>query len=125
MKITCGDCHFSIQTLGADGSFLEGDEIKFCIKCGKSYAETGVNVPRIYYADDMQVKCQTRTMLWFGLLPFISFSFLIGTLLVTNTIRISQNVALLIPIVPVIYLGVIFWFALRRGKKKFKKVVNA
>lgn len=125
MKITCVDCHFSIQTQGADGSFLESDDVKFCVKCGKSYAETGVNVPRLYYADDMQVRCQSRTMIWFGVLPIFAFLFLSITLLATNSIRVSQNAALFVPIVSVIYLGVTYRFALRRGEKKFKEAVNS
>ena len=128
MDITCGNCGFSVETQG-EGFFLKKEDVKYCLKCGKGYAETGVDVPKIYDATDAKIECQSRIAFRFGILPAILYLITSVVLIYKQIIHVGpENFDLIIFLAivpPLVWIIIAMMLAFRKGRKKFQEVVNS
>jgi len=131
MQITCGHCSFSIETCGQN-FYLDSEDLKFCPRCGRDYSSTGVNVTKLYEANEARIKYQSRIAFRFGFLPVMIclITILLLILLGWETInRISpekfSSIMVGILTSALIYFGIVLRIAFSRGEKKFKEVANS
>ena len=128
MKITCRVCGLSVHTQG-EGFCLRKEDVKYCLKCGKSYLETGVDVIKLYNANDARVKCQLRIAFRLGILPAILYIITLAVLIYKQIIYVGPEnfdlILCLIFVPPLQWTVIILMFAFWRGSKKFEKMVNS
>jgi hypothetical protein len=127
VRITCGSCDFSVQTHGESFRYTE-DNVRFCLSCGKSYSETGVNVGRIYKAVEARVSCQQRIAFWTGLLPVLIYMITALIVILRNPGLITaENLVVFVFVMCVLPLAYMFWIltlASSRGSKRYYEVMG-
>lgn len=127
MKIICGNCSFTIYTSGEGFSYSQ-ESLNFCLKCGRAYTDTGVNISKLFKANKEQINCQTKIVSWFGFVPAVSFLLIVLLILFNNPGLITKDNVyislLLIFGLPIVYIPCVLMVAFRKGFRKYNEVLN-
>lgn len=129
MQITCSSCNFPIFTSGEEFDY-SSVKVNFCMNCGKKYEEVGVDVPKFFNANSSAAKYQRSIVIWWGFVPVICFFtiafvvlfFRVVPILITSA-NFGQSLLLLIGAPMIYFLGILL-FAISKGSKKFKELIN-